>query len=92
MPVVNGNKSALTTNTVAATATLILPEDPNRRGLFITNLDASVTIFFGGVGVTTSSYLFRLTAGQSISDVLTRDALYAIVATGTASIAGFQVL
>lgn len=91
MPLVNGNKYALATNTVANTATLILPEDPSRRGLFMTNLHASATMYFGGSGVTTSSYLFKLDAGQSISDTLTRDALYAIVASGTASLAGFGV-
>ena len=86
-----GHKGTLTNTTIAATATLVTPEDPSRRTLFLENVDESVTIYFGPSTVTTSDYLFRLAAGKSVSDSDSRDALYGIVASGTAPIKGFVV-
>lgn len=91
MAVDTGNKFALSNTTIAATATLVAPEDPARRGVHVQNIEASATIYFGASGVTSSDYYFSLAAGQRVSDSQTRDALYAITASGTASIRGFIV-
>ena len=54
------------------------------------NLDASLPIYIGGSGVTTSSYGYALFAGQVYSaDLLASDIIYAISASGTPSVAVF---
>ena len=54
------------------------------------NLDATIPVYIGGAGVTTSSYGYALFAGQVYSaDMLPSDIIYAISSSGTPSVAVF---
>lgn len=66
---------------LSTTAAQLLPANSSRVSATICNLDASIVIFFGGSGVTTSTGQ-RLVAGQS-HDVKTKAAVYAIAVSGT---------
>ncbi len=55
---------------------------PTRRGITISNTDASITVYFGTTTPVTSANGFTLKAGQSIN-VTTVEALYVIAASGT---------
>jgi hypothetical protein len=54
----------------------------------VQNVDASAYVYLGGVGVTTSSYGYRLSPGSAISFELPgRDAIYAITDTNNSQVA-----
>jgi len=56
----------------------------------IQNLDSGINVYLGSSSVTTSSYGYKLLAGQSFSvDLLASDSIYAISASGTPNVAVF---
>lgn len=76
---------------VTTTATNILAGVTDARGgsrsVSVQNV-SSVTVYLGGQGVTSTNYGFALAAGSSVSyDLDKGERLYAVVATGTASVA-----
>lgn len=76
---------SITTNqiTVAATATLIATIPDGGATVILTNIDATVTVYIGGSGVTTSIGK-QLLAGQSLSGTFNTDEdIYGIVSAGT---------
>ena len=62
----------------------------NKASISVQNLDSGITIYLGSSSVTSSSYGYKLLAGQSFSvDLLASDQLYAIAASGTPNVAIF---
>lgn len=84
------------TKTVGTTATPLFAVNDNftqrRRGTFSVQNNSASTVFVGGPGVTTSSFGYKLVAGDSMAfDLGPSDILYAVVASGTADINLMQV-
>jgi len=62
----------------------------SKASISVQNLDSGITIYLGSSSVTSSSYGYKLLAGQSFSvDLLASDQLYAIAASGTPNVAIF---
>jgi hypothetical protein len=62
----------------------------SKASISVQNLDSGITIYLGSSNVTSSSYGYKLLAGQSFSvDLLASDQLYAIAASGTPNVAIF---
>ena len=62
----------------------------SKASISVQNLDSGITIYLGSSSVTSSSYGYKLLAGQSFSvDILASDQLYAIAASGTPNVAIF---
>lgn len=72
---------------VATSATMVVAEDAERLMLHVSN-PSDTTIYIGAAGVTpaTGYPVF----GPSAVSVSTRDAVYAVVAAGAASLAYFE--
>jgi hypothetical protein len=73
----------------SSTATSLTPTGLH-SGMDITiqNVDTSAYVYLGGVGVTTSSYGYRLSPGSAISFELPgRDGLYAATDTNNSQVA-----
>jgi hypothetical protein len=83
-----GAKSAITVN-VTTTATLVAPANGRRVSLTL-YLDAG-TVYLGDSTVSPSSYMVKLTSGQTLVDDASYDAWYAITASGTATLYGVVV-
>lgn len=89
MPLAGGNRYPLLLTAASTTAAKIMDEQPNLRALVIQNLDASITLYFGtSAGVTSSSYLFSLAPGKTLSDKA-RAALWVVAGSGTPALGGF---
>lgn len=81
----SGARTALLTNSVAATATQLCADDSNRKRFFFQNNDASVAIYLGGssVSATAGQHLVKVGAGESFTDSASKEAWYGISASGT---------
>jgi hypothetical protein len=82
---------AVTHNIVAigTTATVISTAAGDRDGhsVLVQNPSASVTVYIGGEGVTTSSYGVALAGGADMSiDLLQNEVLYGVVASSTQNV------
>jgi hypothetical protein len=77
----------------ASTATSVSPAQApyeTRYSISVQNVDSGITVYLGASNVTSSSYGYKLLAGQSFSvDLLASDQLYAIAASGTPNVAIF---
>ena len=74
---------------VGATATIISNAANDRDGhsVLVQNPSASVTVYIGGAGVTTTSYGVALAGGADISiDLLQGEVLYGVVASSTQNV------
>lgn len=74
---------------IGTSATTISSAVSDRDGhsVLIQNPSASVTVYIGGDGVTTSSYGVALAGGSDISvDLLQGEILYGVVASSTQSV------
>lgn len=70
--------------TVAATATLIVDVNPNRKFLEIFNTDDTVNVYVGGSAVTTSDgHAIGPGTRLTLSGAITTAAIYGIVAADT---------
>jgi len=69
---------------VTTAATSIIAANTARKGLIITN-NGTVPVYLGIAGVTTANGI-PLPAGASLTDDVTTDAWYGIVASGTADV------
>ena len=79
--------SRVSVGTTATTLGSARDGDPTGVNILIQNPDASVTVYIGGAGVTTSSYGFALLAGQVLSLPLHRgEVVYGVVATSTLTV------
>lgn len=76
-----------TTNALSTASEVILPVRHNRIAALLLNTDASITIYVGNVLV--DSTQFPLRAGASMI-VTTKDALYAVAASGTPTLAIYE--
>jgi len=73
----------------SSTATQLVSVRSSRRGVLITNNDASITVYIGGASVSTSNG-HKLVAGASIS-IPTTAAVYGISASATPSVSVSEV-
>lgn len=76
--------------TVSTTATRLCAEIPNRTWVNLTN-DGAVTVYVGNAAVSSTAYVLKLAAGESIQlaeadDLLPQVELYGCVTSGTASV------
>lgn len=67
--------------TLSTTAAEVLPASLVRRSVLLRNTDASISIYVGVLGVTSSTG-FVVKAGETLS-LNTRAAIYAVAASGT---------
>lgn len=84
---------ALQNVSITSSATLIVPDNPNRCEFSFRNNDASASIYVGGSGVTSSgaSKGLEVKAGEVYWDAKSPFALYGVTASGTVGIGGSEV-
>jgi hypothetical protein len=86
-----GLVSVGTTATLLATPAVPTYVASSQSSFCLQNV-SDADVFLGGSGVTTSAYGHKLAAGESISlDLNYGDGIYAIVATGSKSVAVLEV-
>lgn len=84
-----GSKSTVAAVSVGTSATPIIASNAARKALYIVN-NGTVPVYLGNSGVATTTGLPLLAAG-SVTDVVTTDAWYGIVASGTADVRVVEV-
>jgi hypothetical protein len=87
---------SLVSLTTTAQIVSVAPADElpyaNSLTISIQNTDDTIAVFLGGVGVTSSSYGYKLLPGTTFSaDLSPADDLYAVAASGTPKIAIIKV-
>lgn len=81
-----GQTLAAANHSLTTTASEILAASTTRRSLIIQNIDASIDVYIGPSGVTSSTGL-KLAAGQSVTiDKAAAAAVYAVAASGAPAI------
>ncbi len=89
MPLSGGNRYPLLITAASTTPQKIVADQPSLKALVIQNLDASITLYFGASNsVTSSSYLFSLAAGKTLTDKA-RSELWVVAGSGTPAVGGF---
>jgi len=64
----------------------------NELSISVQNTDASIVVYLGGAGVTSSSYGYKLLPGTVFTaDISPNDELYAVAASGTPNVAIIKV-
>jgi hypothetical protein len=64
----------------------------NELSISVQNTDASIVVYLGGTGVTSSSYGYKLLPGTVFTaDISPNDELYAVAASGTPNVAIIKV-
>jgi len=89
MALSGGNRYPLLITAGSTSAQKIIADQPTLKALVVQNLDASITLYFGRDNtVTSSSYLFSLAAGKTLTDKA-RAELWVVAGSGTPAIGGF---
>ncbi len=84
---------ALQNTTITTSPTLIVPDNQNRCEFSFRNNDASLSVFLGGSGVTSSGANkgYEVKAGEGYWDGKSPYALYGVTASGSVTIGGSEV-